>query len=922
MATRPAALLPLLTRPPAATNPVPVTDRDLLRRFARDKDEAAFAILVQRHGPMVVGVCRRVLGNPADADDAFQATFLVLARKAGTGRWRPSVASWLYATARQVALNARTARSRRARHEGRATAKPPTSPLAQISGEELLAILDEELGRLPERYRAPVVLCCVEGLTRDEAAHQLGVPAATLKGQLERGRKRLHDALARRGVALGSGLLALAATTRSRAVSPQLVEGIRAAARGRAPSNVITLAEGVTLNGVLKKAVLGVAVAAVLAAGVGGRQSSAGPQPDRPPVKATGDPRPPVDELALSGRVVDADGKPVAGTTVRVVPWAGKWARFDLPTAPAPTDRDGRYDLRVLADRLIDPRSGDEARPVVVATVPGYFPGWTAVPSDGRIVLAKADTKAAGRITDLEGKPLAGVTVTVTAVAGPTGESLDRWVEALRRDREGATSIGKLGPAVAAEYLTAVSTSARTDAAGRFELAGYASDRVLYATVAGPGIATSTVGLVTRDLGPAALPGPAGLLYYGTDGVIASRPSRPITGVVRDRPTGKPIAGATVQSLTMAGRAHLQSGLVTTTTDKEGRFLLNGMPKGAGNSLLVVPGRGQPYLIRGIDVPDPSGVDPVSVDVPLERGIPIEGVVRDPAGRPVPNAHVAYLANRFNDRVPRDGFGARSGATEPTDADGRFRVVGLPGTGYLVAVGPGRDYVAATERAGDGSSDTVRLDTVASPARANQFHAVYALDVPRTAVAFRQDVVLERGTSATVTVVDPDGEPVAGCRALWSRAGDDWRDEFRLGEHRVEGLNPKRPRTVLIRHVDRNLVGAWTPAVGPHLTLRPGVMLTGRVLSDDGRPRAGVSVSVFVRPSPENSGDAQRYRHPDEKIVTDAAGRFRVPALAPGFTYEVSINGQFVANSTVELDARATGAKDVGDLRLRLADDR
>ena len=148
---------------------------------------------------MVLGVCRRVLGNSADADDACQATFLVLARKANLARWRPSVASWLYATARQVALTARTARLRRVRHEGRAARKAPPNPLAQITGEELLSILDEELARLPERYRSPVVLCCLEGLTRDEAARQLGVPPATLKGQLERGRRRLHTAHERRG---------------------------------------------------------------------------------------------------------------------------------------------------------------------------------------------------------------------------------------------------------------------------------------------------------------------------------------------------------------------------------------------------------------------------------------------------------------------------------------------------------------------------------------------------------------------------------------------------------------------------------------------------------------------------------------------------------------------------------------------------
>ncbi len=132
MASRSTTLLPLLTKV-QSTIAHAATDRDLLRRFARGKDENAFDELVKRHSPMVLSACRRILGNSADADDACQATFLVLARKAGSARWQVSVASWLYATARQVALNCRTARLRRAKHEGRAPCaalriRLPTSP--------------------------------------------------------------------------------------------------------------------------------------------------------------------------------------------------------------------------------------------------------------------------------------------------------------------------------------------------------------------------------------------------------------------------------------------------------------------------------------------------------------------------------------------------------------------------------------------------------------------------------------------------------------------------------------------------------------------------------------------------------------------------------------------------------------------------
>src|SRR5262245_3305135 len=180
-----------------------LSDGELLERFLAQRDEAAFEALLRRHGALVLGVCRRVLGNEADAEDAFQATFLVLARKAGSLPCQDSVAGWLHRTAYHLACKARTAAARRARHESQAPARVPAGPLEQLSAQELLRILDEELLRLPERYRAPLVLCYPQGSTRDEAAGQLGCPVNTLKHRLECGRRKLHQAARRRGLTLG-----------------------------------------------------------------------------------------------------------------------------------------------------------------------------------------------------------------------------------------------------------------------------------------------------------------------------------------------------------------------------------------------------------------------------------------------------------------------------------------------------------------------------------------------------------------------------------------------------------------------------------------------------------------------------------------------------------------------------------------------
>src|SRR5262249_19289659 len=270
MPSRTAAVLRRVVRSVAKAEPAAETERELLRRFIQHQDQAAFASLVGRHGGMGLGVCRRALPPQHDAADAVQATVLVLVRKAKSVRWRSSVANWLHATARKVARNARVAAERRARREAKAAVPEAVPPVDRITGRELLAILDEELERLPPDYREPLVLCYLEGLTHDEAAARLGVPPTTVNTRIDRGRKRLHDALTKRGCALGAGLLALAVTSPARASSPRLVQAVLAAASGSAPAAVASLAEGVALNGVWNKSLLAALVlAGVAALGIG-----------------------------------------------------------------------------------------------------------------------------------------------------------------------------------------------------------------------------------------------------------------------------------------------------------------------------------------------------------------------------------------------------------------------------------------------------------------------------------------------------------------------------------------------------------------------------------------------------------------------------------------------------------------------------
>src|SRR5208283_4994999 len=182
-----------------------LTDGQLLDAFVVRRDEAAFTTLVQRHGPMVQRVCRRVLGDAHDAEDAFQAAFLVLARKAGAIRHRSSVGGWLYEVAYHLALRGRANAARRRKHERQAPEMSPPNPLSEREREELQTMLDEELHRLPEKYRTPLVLCYLEGKTNTQAAEELGWPAGSMSSRLTRARELLRDRLAGRGVALSAG---------------------------------------------------------------------------------------------------------------------------------------------------------------------------------------------------------------------------------------------------------------------------------------------------------------------------------------------------------------------------------------------------------------------------------------------------------------------------------------------------------------------------------------------------------------------------------------------------------------------------------------------------------------------------------------------------------------------------------------------
>jgi RNA polymerase sigma factor (sigma-70 family) len=247
-----------------------LSDSQLLECYVGRRDETAFEALLRRHGPMVLGVCRRLLRNPQDADDAFQATFVVLVRKAASVWPRDMLPNWLHGVAYQTAVRARSAAAKRRQRERPVREMPELQARQPEPQDDLRAVLDQQLAALPSHYRVAVVLCDLEGKAHKEAARQLGWPEGTLASRLSRGRKMLAARLSRRGIVASAAMLS--AEMASACVPTSLVSStLRAACAGAVSANVHALKEGV-LTGMLLNKLKAVAVvlAVSMAALVGG----------------------------------------------------------------------------------------------------------------------------------------------------------------------------------------------------------------------------------------------------------------------------------------------------------------------------------------------------------------------------------------------------------------------------------------------------------------------------------------------------------------------------------------------------------------------------------------------------------------------------------------------------------------------------
>jgi RNA polymerase sigma factor (sigma-70 family) len=919
-----------------------LADKQLLERFTTTHDPTAFEALLRRHGALVWGVCRRLLRDPHDAEDAFQATFLALAQKARSIRQRDSVGGWLYQVACNAALKVRASAAVRLRHERRADDRPPADPLAELTGRELLAVLDEELRRLPGRLRAPLVLCYLEGKARDEAARALGWSLGTLKRRLEQARARLRDRLERRGLALTA---LLAAGVVSAAVPVRLAAATARAALLAASGKAAVPAAAVALTTDALRAMTGIGrkVLVVVLLVVGLVAAGAGWLAVRPPPADTSAAEEHAAPLAsaaapaaadekkamtVTGRVLGPDGKPVPDASVVV---------FGLPLRPYRRSDPTAYRGELLAEgkadaegqfRLPAPRtSSAQYREVyVVATAEKHAPAWRRLNADaeqaGAVLKLPPEQVVRGSFVDLQGVPAARVKVSVSYLGGMTNGQPDGisprnlpqrapWPEPVTTDEKGAFVIR--GCNRDQGFTLAVSDDRFGTQSFQIEAPGKPrpGHRVLGYDVGGY--------LNVQESGPNEKGQPEVLK-------LPLAPARIVEGRVVYADTGKAAAKATVSG---------------TPADEDGRFLLRFAGRDAVTLEVYAPD-GEPYFSVHHRVQWAKGTVKQEVKVALPRGVLVRGKVTEAgSGKPVAGAGVQFWPQQVDDPARPKNVLTGWIHNEVTRDDGTFRMTVFPGPGHLLFQGPTPDYVHASI----GHS----VVTSGQPGGSRLYpDAFVKLDTSAQDGPKELAVTLRRGATVRGRLLGPDGKPVTRAvmlHRLHVTRDLSWHfaDEARDGVFEVHGLDPDRAVPVYFLDAEKQC-GATVELSGKQAGEAVIVKLalcgkaTVRYVDGQGRPLAGYAAAPDIVVTPGASSDdaaaqakgelladagsltnLDRHNYWD-RLRTDAKGRITFPALIPGATYRVGRYDRDRWLPHKEFTAESGKTIDLGDVTIKKAE--
>jgi RNA polymerase sigma factor (sigma-70 family) len=888
-------------------------DDVLLQRFLTHRDAAAFEALLCRHGPRVLAVCRRLLPTDDD-DDAFQATFLCLLRQASAIRDRRNLRGWLLTVAHRVSMLA----LRRAKRRREAAGVEPATPPADPSWREACVILHEEVDRLPERLRRPLVLCYFEGFSRDEAAEQLGWSAGTVKGRLERGRLLLKARLTRRGIALAAGALMLTGRELIASVPAPLVQSTLSLAAGGPITPALTALLPAARMGLGRRAAIIAGV--VLLIGVAGIVGRPGPKVAKAmPAEPPAPPAEPAETTVLRGKVLGPDGKPFAGAKLSLD------GEKDLGISKD----DGTFAVQIAAEQM----SGQTLW-ALLATAKGYAPGWVHLPTESTEVtlrLAKDDVPIQGRILDLEGRPLAGVKVELAMLVA---DNVDELLGLVPRPQP------KPGEDFRKQLLerhislkTSVANriaSAITDADGRFRLDGVGRDRYVGLRLTGPTIRQILVQVTTMDPLPPLPSGRPRRSPLPAKFEYSAAPGRVLRGVVREKGSGMPIAGARV----------FYEETIQSTTDPQGRYEIAGLPKTAKIHVQIWAPV-ETHFGTSEDVLDQPGIGPLTKDFELLRGITVRGRVLDAVTKKPLKATVHYRALGPNPHIRTAPGGDRldgffTGPTQTKD-DGSFAVAALPGPGAVLVnvpsgyqdayVDPTKFFGVETKEGAAPFGNNTVLELALGgdrsiPQQQAEFRGIVLLNPPVGSGPLERDVMLQPEVPLTVELRDPEGNPLAGAQVRGASYRHRLWESQKTAIVAIEGWCPQRPRVLEFRHDARKLVGHVelnaTTRSPLRVILQPWAELRGRLVGPDGKPLANAAVysDGLKSPGGVSFGFVNFDRRP-----TDAEGRFHLTALSPGVEYRFlfSTSRAPILNGSLPdpITLKPGESRDLGDVRAK-----